>query len=407
MAWQQRLTNRHHARKSVALWRERPLLTSSPSVQVQVNGQWLTNFASNDYLGLAADASLAAEALALNAGSGLGGSSASHVLAGHQLPHHLLEDELADWLGVERVLLFSSGYLANLAVQTAFMQQGDRLIHDKLNHASLIDGALLSGVNFKRYPHNDMSALARRLAEPIEGLTMVVSDGVFSMDGDIVNLPEMIPLVSRDDVLWVVDDAHAFGVLGAAGSGSLSYYEQQHLLVSSASPLVAQTENLLRVGTLGKAFGSSGAFIAGSALLIDTIAQFARSYVYTTAQPPYQASFSRAALRRIQGESGDELRAQLHRLIECFRAGAAQLGLSLMPSLTAIQPILLGSNARVLAWQEALWRLGQWVPAIRPPTVPEGQARLRISLSAAHSMAHIDALLAALAECQQQEPSWR
>lgn len=388
-AWQTRLTQRLTHQRDAGLWRDRPLMTSAPAARVQVNGKWLTSFASNDYLGLAADASLATDALALNADAGLGGSSASHVLAGHHLPHHLLEDELADWLGVDRVLLFSSGYLANLAVQTAFMQQGDRLIHDKLNHASLIDGALLSGVNFKRYPHNDMKALARRLAQPNDGLTMVVTDGVFSMDGDVVNLPAMRDVLVDKDVLLVVDEAHSFAVLGEQGRGTFSHFG------------IEAGQNVLRVGTLGKAFGSSGAFVAGSALLIDTIAQFARSYRYTTAQPPYQASFTRAALRRVQ--QGDDLRAQLTQLIAYFRQGAEALGLTLMPSLTPIQPILLVDNARAMRWQQQLWDAGFWVPAIRPPTVPEGTARLRLSICANHSLEQIDALLVALSVCLQNE----
>ena len=387
--WQTRLTQRLTDQREAGLWRDRPLMTSAPAARVQVNGKWLTSFASNDYLGLAADTSLAADALVLNADAGQGGSSASHVLAGHHMPHHLLEDELADWLGVERVLLFSSGYLANLAVQTAFMQLGDRLIHDKLNHASLIDGALLSGVNFKRYPHNDMKALARRLAQPNDGLTMVVTDGVFSMDGDVVNLPAMLDVLAGKDVLLVVDEAHSMGVLGEQGLGVFEHFN----LHAGA--------NVLRVGTLGKAFGSSGAFVAGSAMLIDIIAQFARSYRYTTAQPPYQASFTRVALRRVQ--QGAPLRPHLTALIAYFRSGAKALGLILMPSQTPIQPILLRDNARAMRWQAQLWEAGFWVPAIRPPTVPEGTARLRLSLSAVHSRADVDQLLSVLSICHQQD----
>jgi 8-amino-7-oxononanoate synthase len=389
MTWQHRLTQRLADVRSAGLWRDRPLLTSAPASQVQVNGKLLTSFASNDYLGLAADETIAHDATLLNAQAGWGGSTASHTLAGHHLPHHLLEDELADWLGTERALLFSSGYLANLAVQTAFVQQGDRIIHDKLNHASLIDGAVLSGVDFKRYPHNDMTALARRLGQAHDGLTMVVTDGVFSMDGDLVNLPELVRVTDGTDRLLVVDEAHSFGVLGEQGRGTFSHHGLQ------ADALT------LRVGTLGKAFGSSGAFIAGSGLLIDTIAQFARSYRYTTAQPPYQASFTRAALRRVQ--QGDDLRSHLNLLIDHFRQGATALGLTLMPSLTPIQPILLHDNTRAMRWQQQLWELGFWVPAIRPPTIPEGTARLRLSICANHNIEQIDALLQALVVCQQQE----
>ena len=234
-----------------------------------------------------------------------------------------------------------------------------------------------------------MEALARRLVQPNEGLTMVVTDGVFSMDGDVVHLPEMLDKLSEHDVLCVVDEAHSFGVLGEQGRGTFAHFNR-----------TADT-SVLRVGTLGKAFGSSGAFVAGSGLLIDTIAQFARSYRYTTAQPPYQASFTRAALRRVQ--QGDHLRAHLKTLISHFRAGAAALGLKLMPSVTPIQPILLNDNTRAMAWQQQLWDAGFWVPAIRPPTVPEGTARLRLSICANHTIEHIDALLSVLANCQKRE----
>lgn len=391
LRWQQRLTERQQQRQQLGLWRSRPLLTSAPGVRVQVNGQWLINFASNDYLGLAESPDLPLLAQGLHQQAGNAGSTASHVLAGHHLPHHLLEDELADWLGVERVLLFSSGYLANLAVQTALLQDGDALYHDKLNHASLLDGARLSSAHFQRYAHNDMEALARRLAQPTEGLTMVVTDGVFSMDGDSVCLGKMLPLVAEQDGLLVVDEAHSFGVLGEQGRG-LFVHQQQ-----------AADASVLRVGTLGKAFASSGAFIAGSGLLIDSIAQWGRSYIYTTAQPPYQASFSRAALRLLAGEVGEAARVKLDELIAVFRQGAQALGLSLLPSSTPIQPILLGSNERALAWQAKLWQSGFWLPAIRPPTVAEGTARLRVSLSAGHSVEQIEALLTALAVCQREE----
>jgi 8-amino-7-oxononanoate synthase len=391
LRWQQRLTERHQQRQALDLWRKRPLLTSAPGVRVQVNGQWLISFASNDYLGLAEFAFLPQLAQALHQQAGRAGSTASHLLAGHHLPHHLLEDELADWLGVERVLLFSSGYLANLAVQTALLQDGDALYHDKLNHASLLDGARLSSARFQRYAHNDMEALARRLAQPTAGLTMVVTDGVFSMDGDAVCLSKILPLVAEQEGLLVVDEAHSFGVLGKQGHGLFSHQHQR----ADAS--------VLRVGTLGKAFASSGAFIAGSSLLIDSIAQWGRSYIYTTAQPPYQASFSRAALRLLAGEVGEEARARLDERIAVFRQGAQALRLSLLPSSTPIQPILLGSNERALVWQAKLWQLGFWLPAIRPPTVAEGSARLRVSLSAQHSVEQIESLLTALAACQREE----
>lgn len=391
LSWQQRLSERQEDRKKQGLWRTRPLLTSAPGVQVQVNGKCLVSFASNDYLGLSESVELPALAKAMHQQAGLAGSTASHVLAGHQLPHHLLEDELADWLGVERVLLFSSGYLANLAVQTALLQTGDALYHDKLNHASLLDGAHLSAARMQRYAHNDMNALSRRLAQASSGLTMVVTDAVFSMDGDCVPIAELMPLALSHDALIVIDEAHSFGVMGSQGRGLFA----QQTIEAGAS--------VLRVGTLGKAFASSGAFIAGSSLLIDTIEQWGRSYVYTTAQPPYQASFSRASLKLLSGEVGESARVRLSELIQYFRKGAQSLGLSIMSSYTPIQPIKLGSNERALAWQAKLWEMGFWVPAIRPPTVAEGTARLRLSLSANHSRQHLDKLLMALAVCQREE----
>lgn len=391
LSWQQRLTARQQQRQQQGLWRQRPLLTSAADREVQVNGRWLLNFASNDYLGLANQPALPQLAQQLHQQAGMAGSTASHVLAGHYLPHHLLEDELADWLGVERCVLFSSGYLANLAVQTAFLSESDCLFHDKLNHASLLDGARLSQAQFQRYPHLDMAALARRLAQDCAGLRMLVTDAVFSMDGDCVDLTQLLPLVNPQTDLLVIDEAHSFGVMGEQGQGVFS--AQQH----------QAGDAVLRVGTLGKAFASSGAFIAGSALHIDTIMQFARSYIYTTAQPPIQASMSRASLRLVAGEMGDMAREKLQQLITHLQQGLARLGLNQIPSQTAIQPILLGTNARAVAWQQQLWQSGLWVPAIRPPTVPVNQARLRVSLSAAHQMSDIDRLLAALEACLATE----
>lgn len=387
--WQQRQQQRQQVLREAGLWRDRPLLTSAPGREVQVNGVWRLNFASNDYLGLASDNALVDEARVLHGEAGWAGSTASHALAGHHMPHHLLEDELADWLSVERAIVFSSGYLANLAVQTALLETGDLLLHDKLNHASLIDGAHLSSATFKRYPHNDMAALARRLAQANDGLKMVVSDAVFSMDGDWVDLAAMQALCHDHDALLIVDEAHSFGVLGEAGRGLFAHQS------------VRATESVLRVGTLGKAFASSGAFIAGSQLLIDSVMQFGRAYRYTTAQPPYQASFTRAALRRVI--AGASLREHLSRLIDYFRLGAQALGLTLLESHTPIQPVLLGDSDRALRWQGWLDAAGLWVPAIRTPTVPSGSARLRISIMASHQLSDIDRLIEGLMFCQQQE----
>lgn len=389
MTWNTRLTQKLAQRREQGLWRQRPLVTSAPTAaKMQVNGHWVINFASNDYLGLASDTTIATEAVRINQSAGSAGSTASHLLAGHHLPHHLLEDELADWLGVERAILFSSGYLANLSVQTALLSHEDWVIHDKLNHASLIDGAHLSEGNFKRYPHIDMSALERRLEQQVSGLSMIVSDGVFSMDGDQAPLATLTHLAQVHNSLLVIDEAHAFGVLGTGGRGTFAHQG------------VTPTDTSLRVGTLGKAFASSGAFIAGSQLLIDAIMQFARPYIYTTAQPPYQASFSRIALKRVI--TGDDKRAQLQALIHFFQHESHVAGLPIMPSETPIQPLLIGCSTQVMRWQEKLWQAGIWVPAIRPPTVPVGSARLRISLSAEHSLADVEQLLSALIACQRE-----
>ncbi len=377
--WLQQRQNEHRYRRT-------PLVTSPVGHRIQLNGRWVINFSANDYLGLSEDDSLR-QAVCADPQAAFG-SGAAHLVSGHHLHHHLLEDELADWLDVERVLLFSTGYMANMAVQQALMQRGDTLIHDKLNHASLLDGARLSEATLKRYPHADMTALARRLQQT-DGQALIVSDGVFSMDGDMTPLPEMMALKAQYDAWLLLDEAHAFGVVGTTGRGTFEHFG-----------LTPDTDTL-RVGTLGKAFGVFGAFVAGSQVAIKTLINRARPWIYTTALPPANALAAREALKCVR--QADAARDHLWRLIARFRASAEQIGLRLMPSMTPIQPVVLGDDARALRWSRQLFEAGFHVPAIRPPTVPVGSARLRITFSARHTFEQVDRLLEVLEACARAE----
>ena len=371
-------------RQAQSLYRQRPLAFSPQRPQMQINGLPMLNFCSNDYLGLAADPRIK-QAVCEDDSAGWG-AGAAHLVTGHHLHHHLLEDELADWLGVERVLLFSTGYMANLAVQQTLMQKGDRILGDKLNHASLIDGALASGADFKRYSHLDYQALEARL-EQSDAPSLIVSDSVFSMDGDLADLAKLQQLAQKHQAWLLIDDAHGLGVLGKQGKGSFDHFSLQ-----------IEADNVL-VGTFGKAFGTSGAFVAGSTVLIESLIQFARPFIYTTAMSPMNALATRTALKLLR--EGDDLREQLHANIAQFRAGANAIGLNLMPSESAIQPILLDDSAKAVAWSDALKQQGFWVAAIRPPTVPQNQARLRITLSAGHNASQIDDLLQELSKLNE------
>ncbi len=363
------------------LLRTRLVLEAPCGPEAVVDGRRLVSFAGNDYLGLASHPEIV-NAFCEGASRWGAGAGASHLVSGHQRPHEELEVALARFVGLPRALYFSTGYMANLAVIPALAGRGDTVIADRLNHASLVDAALLSRATVRRYPHGDVAAVARAL-EAAGGRKVVVTDGVFSMDGDIAPLPELLALCERHDALLVVDDAHGFGVLGEQGRGVLSYFG----IASS---------RLIYVGTLGKAAGVAGAFVAGDADAIEWLMQTGRSYRYTTAAPAATACAVLASLRLI--EDGDERRARLteHRLR--MRQLLATCRWPLMPSDTAIQPVQVGGNSEVLALSARLRERGLWVPAIRPPTVPAGSARLRVSLSAAHEAAHIDALCAALNE---------
>jgi 8-amino-7-oxononanoate synthase len=368
-------------RRAAHLYRRRRVLDSAQGPLLQVDGEALLSFCSNDYLGLANHPQVV-QALQRGAERYGAGSGSAHLVAGHSAAHHALEEELAAFTGRPRALLYSTGYMANQGVITALLGRGDSVYQDRLNHASLIDGGLLSRAELKRYPHNDLAALAGRMAYQRGGEALVAVDGVFSMDGDLAPLPELAALCREREAWLLVDDAHGLGVLGRDGRGSVDHFG----LDDQAVPIL--------MGTLGKAFGTFGAFVAGSEVLIETLIQQSRSYIYTTALPPAVAEATRASLRLVQEEGGR--REQLRQLISRFREGGGQLGLDLMPSETAIQPILAGSAERALGWSRALQAQGMLVTAIRPPTVPQGSARLRVTLSASHEIDQVDRLLEAL-----------
>ena len=364
-------------------YRQRRRRESATAPVMTFAGRSLLTFCSNDYLGLASHPALA-EALCRGAERYGVGSGAAHLISGHTAAHQQLEEELAAFTGRPRALLFGSGYLANLGVLTALLGRKDALFEDRLNHASLIDGAQLSRATLRRYPHNDLATLRRLLAESRAPLRLVASDALFSMDGDSAPLGELAALCREQQAWLLVDDAHGFGLLGTQGAGSL---EAQRLSSAEVPILMA---------TLGKALGCYGAFVAGAEELIETLIQRARPYIYTTALPPALAEAALAALHLVREEPWR--RHHLAALIARFRQGAAPLGLPLLPSDSAIQPLLAGSAERALRWSRWLEQRGILVTAIRPPTVPQGSARLRITLSAAHSEQQIDHLLECLAE---------
>ena len=368
-------------RQAQYLERHRRVLSGNHPVKVQADGAPLLNFSSNDYLGLASHPDLVA-ALRSAADSHGVGSGASALVTGFRAEHQLLEQELAEFLQREKVLLCSSGYLANLAVATSLARKGDTIIQDKLCHASLIDAARLSEARLSRYPHVDMSGLQKRLTDANEGNTLVVSDGVFSMDGDTAPLRAMSALCLEHQAWLVVDDAHGIGVCGPGGRGSVA--------AAGLNP----SEVPILTGTLGKAFGCFGAFIAGSESLVNHLVNEARSYIYTTAMPPALAASARAALRLVIED--DWRRKQLQHLIRYFRQGAASRGLALMASDSPIQPMIIGDSQAALDLAAHLQQQGFLVVAMRPPTVRKGTSRLRITLTAAHQVDQLDALLDAI-----------
>jgi len=377
------LSARLAERRTANLYRQRPLLESPQGPLVQVDGRQLLAFCSNDYLGLANHPQVI-EAWRAGAQKWGVGGGASHLVIGHSTPHHQLEEALAEFTGRPRALLFSTGYMANLGAVTALVGQGDSVLEDRLNHASLLDAGMLSGARFSRYLHNDGVSLANRLRK-VTGNTLIVTDGVFSMDGDLADMPSLCAEARRAGAWVMVDDAHGFGPLGATGGGIVEHFG------------LGLDDVQVLVGTLGKAFGTAGAFVAGSDDLIEALVQFARPYIYTTSQPPALACATLQSLELLRSEHWR--REHLNALIKRFREGAQAIGLELMDSETPIQPILIGDSARALQLSQLLSERGLLVTAIRPPTVPVGSARLRVTLSAAHSLEQLELLLKALAEC--------
>jgi 8-amino-7-oxononanoate synthase len=369
-------------RAALGLLRSRRTLTSQQSPHISVDGKPYLAFCSNDYLGLANHPQLIA-ALQQGAQQWGVGAGAAHLVNGHFASHHQLEQQLAGFVGKPAALQFSTGYLANLGVVQALVGKGDTVFADKLNHASLNDAMQLSRADVKRFRHGDVAQLAQLLAKTPSGRKLVITDAVFSMDGDIAPLREVLALCEQHDAWLYVDDAHGFGVLGAQGRGSLAHFG-------------IASERIIYMATLGKAVGVSGAFVAAEQVVIDTLVNLAHSYVYTTASPPALPVAVLESLQLIA--QGDGLRTHLFGLIEQLRKGLSNLRWQLMPSDTAIQPLLIGDNKEALTLSDSLKERGIWVAAIRPPTVPQGTARLRITLSAAHTDADVDNLIGALHE---------
>lgn len=370
-------------RRAKSLYRQRKILQSPQGPQVQVDGHSCVGFSSNDYLGLANHPGLISAFKEATNEYGVG-SGASHLVSGHSAIHQVLEEDLAEFTGRPRALLFSTGYMANVGTIRALTDRGDLVIQDQLNHASLMDGGFLSRAEFSRFPHRDLTQANKRLADPGAGRKLLATDGVFSMDGDLADLPGLADLSDQHNAWLMVDDAHGFGVLGDTGRGIAEHFDMN-------------IERLpILVGTLGKAFGTFGAFVAGSEALIETLIQFGRTYIYTTALPPAVAAATQVALKLIDVENWR--RQTLNGLIARFQHGARQLDIPVLESLTPIQPVLIGNDEKVMAVGEKLLKAGFWVGAIRRPTVPSGSARLRITLNAGHSEADIDALLEALSK---------
>lgn len=374
-------------RREQGLYRQRLTLESAQGPVVRLAGRDYLNFCSNDYLGLAAHPRVVEAFQRATATYGVG-SGASHLVCGHSAPHHELEEALAEFTGRPRALLFSSGYMANMGILTTLLQRGDFVFEDRLNHASLLDGGLHSGARFQRFAHCDVNALQTKLAAA-DGLKLVVVDGVFSMDGDTAPLAELASACAQQHAWLMVDDAHGFGVMGDRGAGST---EAAGLDLADVPVLMA---------TLGKSLGTAGAFVAGSQELIEALIQQARTYIYTTALPPAVAAASLESLQLLRDEAWR--RDHLAALISRFRKGAAQLDLPLLDSSSAIQPLLVGAADRAVGLSEQLKTRGLLIGAIRPPTVPAGTSRLRITLSAAHSEAQVDQLLEQLSACWVQD----
>ncbi|MBJ6985200.1 8-amino-7-oxononanoate synthase [Luteimonas sp. MC1750] len=367
------------------LVRSRRVVTRRDGVRLQIDDRWLLNFCGNDYLGLAQQFQVVDAVQGAAARDGVGGIG-SHLVCGHHVAHEALEREVADWLQVPRALVFGSGYAANLAVQQALLGEDDTSVQDRLNHASLIDGARLAGCRLRRYPHGDAEGALRQLRTVPTGAAMLATDGVFSMDGDVAPLRQLALVARVQSALLYVDDAHGVGVLGPGGRGSV------------AEARLGVDEVPLQLVTLGKALGGYGAVVAGDVDLVEHLAGNARPYLYTTALPPPQAAAALAAVKLARREHWR--RDKLAALVQRFRDGMHARGFALPDSATPIQPVPCGDNARALDMAARLEVAGFRVAAIRPPTVPEGRARLRVTLCAAHGDDQVDALVAALARAR-------
>ena len=376
------LTDNLDTQAKQGLYRSRRIVESPQGTHLQLNGKNAFNFCSNDYLGLANHPSVVQAFKDAADRYGVGSGSA-HLVCGHSAAHHALEDELAEFTGRKRALLFSTGYMANIGVINALVSRGDAVFEDRLNHASLLDGGLSSGAKFKRYAHVDTNHLEKLLAQAT-GNKLIVTDGVFSMDGDVAPLSDLAQMAKKHDAWLMVDDAHGLGVIGANGGGLLEHFG------------LSQDDVPVLMGTLGKGFGTFGAFVAGPEVLIETLIQKARTYIYTTALSPAIAEATRASLKIVIAENWR--REKLQTLVTRFRLGAEHLGLNLMPSSSAIQPIIIGDSEAAITLSNALLEAGFLVGAIRPPTVAQGSARLRVTFSALHEEWQVDNLLEALSK---------
>jgi len=371
-------------KRAAGLYRQRSITNSPQGVRPILNGAQVLSFCSNDYLGLASHADIKQAFVQAVEHYGVGSGSA-HLINGHSQLHHDCEQRLAEFTGRDRALLFSTGYMANLAITSALLGRHDFVYQDRLNHASLIDAARICGARLIRYRHNDTDQLATLLGQNnTAARKLIMTDGVFSMDGDCCNLDRLSSIAENTKSWCMVDDAHGFGVLGKTGGGMLQQFK------------LSQRQVPVLMATLGKAIGTAGAFVAGSDELIETLIQQARPYIYTTASPPAIAAATLRSLKIVEQESWR--RDKLQDLIEYFRLRMSALDYRLMPSETPIQPIVIGDNQRALNFSTQLMRKGIQVSAIRPPAVPVGTARLRITLSAAHEKSDIDALVTELSE---------
>lgn len=383
----QTLAARLTERRAASLYRTRRVVSSPQQRELTVDGKALLSFCSNDYLGLANHPDLLQSFKSALDQYGLG-SGASHLVSGHSYHHHALEEELAAFTKRSRALVFSSGYMANVGILTALLGKQDEVFEDRLNHASLLDGGLFSGARFKRYPHLETEKLATMLASATDAaLRFIVTDGVFSMDGDVAPLADLMTLAEKHNAVIMMDDAHGFGCLGSTGGGLSQVLADKGIVAD-------ETRLSVLVGTFGKAFGTAGAFVAGSEELIESLIQFCRPYIYTTALPPAVAAATRTSLALVQQEHWR--REHLQTLVKRFRSGCLQLGLQLTESQTPIQGLLVGAAQTSLDVSAALEAAGILVTAIRPPTVPNGTARLRITFCASHTEADVDLLLRTL-----------